>query len=135
MLEAFASRIRAVPLLEDPHELRRALVRLLDKFGFPEQIARPTRGHVADQELPQVMLNFNSLESLRRAFVAAIKAIEIAGTLGSLSQTKLALLIEEVRRALDSPSRLPVPQIRAACEFWKRQMCAACVFARSSLPA
>ncbi|HEU4478056.1 MAG TPA: PD-(D/E)XK nuclease family protein, partial [Pyrinomonadaceae bacterium] len=106
VLEAFAARIRAVPLFEDPHELRRALVRLLDKFGFPDQIARPTRGHVADQELPQVMLNFNSLESLRRAFVAAIKAIEIAGTLGPPSQTKLALLIDEVRRALDSQSQL-----------------------------
>lgn len=106
VLEAFASRIRAVPLLEDPHELRRALVRLLDKFSFPDQIARPTRGHVADQELPQVMLNFNSLESLRRAFVAAIKANEIAATLGPPSQTKLGLLIEEVRRALDSQSQL-----------------------------
>ena len=34
-----------------------------------------------EEQLPQVMLNFNALEALRRAFVAAIKSIEIGGAL------------------------------------------------------
>ena len=56
-------------------------MKLLDQFCFRKQIARPIRSAVEDRELPQAMLNFNSLESLRRAFVAAIKSIEIAATL------------------------------------------------------
>lgn len=112
VLDEFASRIRAVPLAGGPGELRRALVKLLDQFSFREQIARPIRGEVSDRELPEALLNFNSLEALRRAFVAAIKAIEIAGASiagrspAAPTATKLPIFIEEVRRSLSSQSQL-----------------------------
>lgn len=112
VLEEFISRIRAVPLEGDPKELRRALVKLLDQFSFREQIARPIRGEIADRELPQAMLNFNSLEALRRAFIAAIKAIGIAWasvvekSLSAPMQTKLPIFIEEARRSLGSQTQL-----------------------------
>ena len=107
VLEAFAAHIREVPLAGDANNLRRGLVRLFDKFCFAEQIARPVKGEVSDSELPQAMLNFNSLEALRRAFVAAIKAIEIVWkSIQPPSETRLANLIEEVRRSLSSQSQL-----------------------------
>jgi len=81
VIQSFADRIQIVPREGKPADLRLALMKLLDQFCFRKQIARPIRSAVEDRELPQAMLNFNSLESLRRAFVAAIKSIEIAATL------------------------------------------------------
>ncbi len=107
VIEEFATHIRAVPLAGSPAELRRELVRLFDKLSFAEQIARPVKGDVSDDELPQAMLNFNSLEALRRAFVAAIKAIEFVWTsFAPPAETRLASFIEEVRRCLSSQSQL-----------------------------
>lgn len=106
IIEEFANHIRAVPLAGSPVALRRELVRLFDKLSFAEQIARPVRNEIADAELPQAMLNFNSLEALRRAFVAAIKAIEIVWTSAPRAETRLSDFIEEVRRCLSSQSQL-----------------------------
>ena len=64
-----------------PLDLRLALMRLLEQFSFRDQIAWPIRNSIEDRELPQAILNYNSLEALRRAFVAAIKSIEIAATI------------------------------------------------------
>src|SRR5204863_5659495 len=77
VLRRFSELILEVPRLGTPVELRHGVMRLLDQFGFREQIVEPTRKAADDQELPQVMLNFNALESLRRAFLAAIKSIEL----------------------------------------------------------
>jgi len=67
--------------------LRQALLKLLEQFSFRDQITRPVRRAVADEELPQVMLNYNSLEALRRAFLAAIKSIEyVSAPPASLSE-------------------------------------------------
>ena len=106
VIEEFASHIRAVPLAGSPADLRHELVRLFDKLSFAEQIARPVKGALSDAELPQAMLNFNSLEALRRAFVAAIKAIEFVWTSAPGGETRLANFIEEVRRCLSSQSQL-----------------------------
>ncbi len=135
VIQRFAELIQAVPREGDPVKLRLELMRLLDQLGFREQIARPTRHLPDDQELPQVMLNFNALESLRRAFIAAIKSIEIASgalSVPSMSNrlqfaaaasketvnlheipstpsgkvTKLGTFIEEVRRSLGSQSQV-----------------------------
>ena len=81
VIEEFAGRIRAVPHEGAPRELRLALMKTLDQFCFRAQIIRPIRSAVADRELPQAMLNFSTLEVLRRAFVATIKSIEIAADL------------------------------------------------------
>jgi ATP-dependent helicase/DNAse subunit B len=103
VIQSFAERIQAVPKEGKPTDLRLALMKLLDQFSFREQIARPIRSGVEDRELPQAILNFNSLEALRRAFVAAIKSIEIVST---LSDTTLGTFIEEVRRSLSSQSQV-----------------------------
>ena len=81
VIQAFTEKIEAVDRAGTPARLRQALMKLLDQFSFRDQITRPIRGVVEDEELPQAMLNYNSLEALRRAFVAAIKSIEIAATI------------------------------------------------------
>ncbi|HEV7476029.1 MAG TPA: PD-(D/E)XK nuclease family protein [Pyrinomonadaceae bacterium] len=81
VIQAFAEKIQAVEREGTPARLRLALMKLLEDFSFRKQITRPIRSTIADEELPRAMLNYNSLEALRRAFVAAIKSIEIASAL------------------------------------------------------
>jgi ATP-dependent helicase/DNAse subunit B len=81
VIQTFAERIQAVERTGTPARLRQALLKLLEQFSFRDQITRPVRRTVEDEELPQVILNYNSLEALRRAFVVAIKSIEIAETM------------------------------------------------------
>lgn len=110
VIQRFAELITAVPQEGTPGGLRAELTRLLDQLQFPAQIAAPTRSSTAEEELPQIMLNFNALESLRRAFVAAIKSIEIVGTLEPHARphivTRLSTFIEEVRRSIGSQSQV-----------------------------
>ncbi len=123
VIQRVTERIQTVPLEGKPADLRLAIMRLLDQFSFREQITRPLRASAEDLELPQMMLNFNSLEALRRSFVAAIKSIEIAASVTgdeplsvptviageSLDHSPMTLLttfIEEVRRSLASQSQL-----------------------------
>jgi ATP-dependent helicase/DNAse subunit B len=88
VIQAFAERIEAVDREGTPVRLRQALMKLLEEFSFRDQITRPIRSAVEDEELPQAMLNYNSLEALRRAFVAAIKSIEIAATIQAAPTAK-----------------------------------------------
>ena len=113
VLQAFAEKIQAMEREGTPAGLRLGLMKLLEEFSFRQQITWPIRSVTDDEELPLAMLNYNSLEALRRAFVAAIKSIEIAATIASESparadgyeRTRLATFIEEVRRALGSQSQ------------------------------
>jgi len=113
VLQAFAEKIQAIEREGTPAVLRLALMKLLGEFSFRQQITRPIRSVTDDEELPQAILNYNSLEALRRAFVAAIKSIEIASGITSESptrtvgsdKTRLATFLEEVRRALGSQSQ------------------------------
>ena len=89
VIQRFSELIFAIPREGTPAQLRLALMRILDQFGFPDQITKPTRTSTDTSELPQVMLNFNALESLRRAFVAAIKSLEMSDLLqlvGNIAQ-------------------------------------------------
>ncbi|HYN26612.1 MAG TPA: PD-(D/E)XK nuclease family protein, partial [Pyrinomonadaceae bacterium] len=110
VIQSFAERIQIVPRKGRPLDLRLALMKLLEQFGFRDQIARPIRNSIDDRELPQAILNFNSLEALRRAFVAAIRSIEIAATIGPPEKgppaIKIATFLEEVRRCLGSQSQV-----------------------------
>jgi ATP-dependent helicase/DNAse subunit B len=81
VVQSFAGRIQAVPREGRSVELRLALMTLLDQLSFREQISRPVTRSIAESELPRALLNFNSLEVLRRAFVAAIKSIQFAAVL------------------------------------------------------
>ena len=102
VVRRFAELLYAVPREGKLTDLRAELMRLLDRFGFRDQIAEPAKQDSDDTHLPQVMLNFNALETLRRAFVAAMKSIEINGA----TTTRLANLLQEVRRSLGSQSQL-----------------------------
>ncbi|HKP47764.1 MAG TPA: PD-(D/E)XK nuclease family protein [Pyrinomonadaceae bacterium] len=104
VLQSVANSIRALPRQGSPRELQRALMALLEQLRFREQIARSVKNVVEDEELPQAMLNFNSLEALRRAFAAAIKSIEVVS--GDSSNTQMATLIEETRRCLSSQAQV-----------------------------
>jgi ATP-dependent helicase/DNAse subunit B len=132
VVQTFAEAIQAVEREGTPARLRHGLMMLLERFSFSEQITRPIRNAREDEELPQAMLNYNSLEVLRRALVAAIKSIEFAAGImseppasagglglqlstvelrdrppahaGGSDKTTLATFIEEVRRSLGSQS-------------------------------
>ena len=104
VVQRFAELLHAVPRQAKPAELRVELMRLLDRFGFHDQITEPARKATDEQELPQVMLNFNGLEALRRAFVAAIKSIEIGSREATV--TRLSTFLQEVRRSLVFQSQL-----------------------------
>ena len=103
VVQRFAELLHAVPREGKPAELRTELMRLLDRFGFRDQIAEPAKQATDEQQLPQVMLNFNALEALRRAFIAAIKSIELAG---KSSTVRLSTFLQEVRRSLTSQSQI-----------------------------
>ena len=104
VVQRFAELLHAVPRQGKPAELRTELMRLLDRFGFKDQIAEPVKKSPYEEELPQVMLNFNALEALRRAFVAGIKSIEIAAN--TVAPTRLSTFLQEVRRSLGFQSQL-----------------------------
>ncbi len=105
VIQEFSQRISAIEHEGTPTALRQSLMKLLDQLGYRQQVTRPARLAVEDEELPAAILNYHSLEALRRAFVAAIKSIEIAATITSeASTTRLATFIDEVRRCLNSQS-------------------------------
>ena len=86
VIERFSELVFAVPREGTTEELRLGLMRLFDQFGFRDQITKPTRTSTDEDELPQVMLNFNALESLRRAMVAAIKSVEMTAQMSDKLQ-------------------------------------------------
>jgi ATP-dependent helicase/DNAse subunit B len=96
--------LHAVPREGKPTVLRSELMKLMDHLGFREAIAEPSRKTTEEEQLPQVMLNFNALEALRRAFVAAIKSIEIGSN--TVANTRLSIFLQEVRRSLGFQSQL-----------------------------
>jgi len=110
VVQRFAELLHAVPREGKPTQLRQELMRLLDRLGFRDQIADPARKSTDEQQLPQVMLNFNALEALRRAFVSAIKSIElgrsVAGQEGGLAPVRLSTFLTETRRSMGFQSQL-----------------------------
>jgi ATP-dependent helicase/DNAse subunit B len=78
VIKLFAETIQAAGHEGTPAQLRLVLMNLLERLSFRYQITRPVRSAVEDEELPQAMLNYHSLEALRRAFAAAIKSIEMS---------------------------------------------------------
>jgi len=106
VIQAFAAHVQAVQGTGKPAELRRALMNLFEQLSFRKQISRRVKNLVEDEELPHAMLNFNSLEALRRAFAAAIKSIEIGAGGEEHSTTRMSTFIEEARRCLNSQSQV-----------------------------
>jgi ATP-dependent helicase/DNAse subunit B len=110
VLQRFAEKIVAVEKEGTPAQLRQSMLKVLEDLSFRKQITRPIRNLAQDEELPHAVMNYNSLEALRRAFVAAIKSIEIAAGIqrGEDNEvvTSLATFVAEIRRALGSQSQV-----------------------------
>lgn len=104
VVQRFSELLHAVPREGKPTQLRAELMQLLDRLGFRDQIAEPAKHSTDEKQLPQVMLNFNALEGLRRAFVAAIKSIELVA--GGPKTVRLATFLQEVRRSLGAQSQI-----------------------------
>ncbi|HSE16791.1 MAG TPA: PD-(D/E)XK nuclease family protein [Pyrinomonadaceae bacterium] len=104
VVQRFSALLQSVPREGKPTQLRSELMRLLDRLGFRDQIAEPAKHSTDEKQLPQVMLNFNALEGLRRAFVAAIKSIELVA--GGPRTMRLATFLQEVRRSLTAQSQI-----------------------------
>jgi len=103
VIKRFAERIQVVPHEGQPLELRVAIMKLLDQFQFSRQVSGPIR-HTEDEELSRAALDLHALESLRRAFLTAIKSIQLTGaeSTETTPATTLTSVIEEVRRCLGS---------------------------------
>ena len=99
----FAAHIQAVPHQGNPLELRASIMKLLEQFQFSQQVNGPIR-HTDEEELPRATLDLHALESLRRAFLTAIKSIQLteADPAETTPLATLTSIIEEVRRCLSS---------------------------------
>ncbi|MEO8435149.1 MAG: PD-(D/E)XK nuclease family protein, partial [Pyrinomonadaceae bacterium] len=77
VIQRIDALIKGLPQSGQPADLRRALVKLLDALQFYSETTRPAR-KAAAAELAQLTLDRRGLESLRQAFVAAGRSIQVA---------------------------------------------------------
>jgi len=102
VLERLNDIVKGVVREAAPRDLRSGLMALLERLQFSTQIRRPARGVLDESEMPHVMLDLRGLEALRRAFVAAVKSLEVTSALEkTLGQARLINFLSEVTRALD----------------------------------
>ena len=104
VLERLSQIIKAVPREGAPRDLRSNVMALLERLQWSKQIRRPAREPLEESELPHVMLDVRGLEALRRAFVAAVKSLEVTTSLlpsTAMDQARLTTLLGEVAHALD----------------------------------
>ena len=99
VLERLTEIVKSVTREGAPRDLRGGVMALLERLQFSTQIRRPVRGALDENELPHVMLDLRGLEALRRAFVAAVKSIEV--TASGSQETRITTFLGEVARALD----------------------------------
>jgi ATP-dependent helicase/DNAse subunit B len=103
VIERLDQLMKGLPASGRPPELRAAIVGLLDALQFHRAATGPGR-RAAENELAQVTLDRRGLESLRRAFAAAARGIEIAAQIrpGKKAQGELKLdtFLGEVIRCL-----------------------------------
>ncbi len=114
VLSRLGELVKSVPREAPPREHRSHLMSLLERLQFSSQIRKPARSSLAESELPHVMLDVRGLEALRRAFVVAVKSIEVTATLASEEKrdTPLTLFLGEVARALAVEISLGRPRDR-----------------------
>ncbi len=103
VIKRFAAQLQAVPHEGQPLELRAAIMKVLGQFEFSKQVNGPLR-QTEDDELPRAALDLHALEGLRRAFLTAIKSIQLTQAPSSedAPPATLCSVIEEVRRCLSS---------------------------------
>jgi ATP-dependent helicase/DNAse subunit B len=82
----------SLPEEGSPEELRQALMLLLDRMEFSRQVSGPLRKAESVSDVPQAMLDVRGLESLRRAFVAAVRSFTYAAQVVSEVRTSARAL-------------------------------------------
>jgi len=70
--------VASLPDEGSPEELRQALMLLLDRMEFSHQVSGPLRKAETAADVPQATLDVRGLESLRRAFAAAVRSFSYA---------------------------------------------------------
>ena len=115
VMDHFQQTIANVPSEGTTEELRRGVMLLLDRLEFSAQVSRPLN-QAGLNDVPQATLDVRGLESLRRAFAAAVRSFEYANAVLSEAQPSaapsltvgfpptiaLSNFIEEVERCLRS---------------------------------
>ena len=78
VIEHLRQGVASLPDEGSPEELRRALMMLLDRMEFAHQVSGPLRKAEHAADVPQATLDVRGLESLRRAFAAAVRSFTCA---------------------------------------------------------
>jgi ATP-dependent helicase/DNAse subunit B len=78
--------VASLPNEGSPEDVRRALMLLLDRMVFPDQIGGPLRRTESTADVPQATLDVRGLECLRRAFAAAVRSFSYAAEVVSEAQ-------------------------------------------------
>ncbi len=121
VMEHLRELITNVPDEGQPEELRSAIMSLLERLEFSQQVSRPLNRTPLIADVPQTTLDLRGLESLRRAMAAVIRSFDYAETVvsearllsgstvtgpsltvGSAPRHTLSSFIDEVERALQS---------------------------------
>jgi ATP-dependent helicase/DNAse subunit B len=104
VMEHLRRLIVELPEEGKPEELRVALMTLLERFEFSNQAKGPFHQAAQDSDMARAALDLRGLESLRRAFAAAIRSFSLAAHVVPSSETgesvKLAAFLDEVERCL-----------------------------------
>jgi ATP-dependent helicase/DNAse subunit B len=121
VMEHLRQLIASVPDEGGPEDLRAALMALLERLQFSNQVSQPLREARDTNGLAQTTLDVRGLESLRRALAATVRSIELADQVvsvarssaeaaqkakpsltGGLTPITLSGFIDEVERCLHS---------------------------------
>ncbi len=120
LMQHLQQLLASLPGEGEPEELRGALMLLLDRLEFSNQVRRSFQQAEAGADVPQATLDVRGLESLRRALAAAVRSFNYAAqvvsearpsgrassepllTRGLLPRIPLSSFVDEVERSLRS---------------------------------
>jgi len=120
IVDHLRQQVAILPNEGPPETIRDALMLLLDRLEFSQQVSRPLRKAASPADVPQATLDLRGLESLRRALAAAVRSFNYAAnamsearpsgspdasgllTRGLLTPIALPSFIDEVERSLRS---------------------------------
>jgi ATP-dependent helicase/DNAse subunit B len=117
LMEHLQNLLGSLPEEGEPEELRGALMLLLERLEFSNQVRRSFEQAEAAADVPQATLDVRGLESLRRALAAAVRSFDYAAqvvsaarplgradepllTRGLLPRITLSSFVDEVERSL-----------------------------------
>jgi ATP-dependent helicase/DNAse subunit B len=78
VMKHLRQQVANLPDEGSPKKMRDALMLLLDRLEFSHQVSRPLRQKEAAADIPQAALDIRGLESVRRAFAAAVRSFDYA---------------------------------------------------------